>query len=501
MIVHELHSYLNRSSMNVSRIQLNWIYIRIYSDKSFHHLEQKQRWWKLFSQWKHVGIVQIDKDHNISNAHFLAKRITMINSSEIGHEQHHSIFSSKSLSRIAEMFLPQGYPASVHHKYLSFSLWSFVQNIIGSCLGALSTQALLISMGYHSQSVLGSAVTLQWIIKDALGHLGGILTAGWLGKRFDLEAKKLRFISIFSMYIASAIEMSSLMFPGMFLFFASLANVIKNVTWIVNSATRASLLLQFSITKQLGDLTAKSASQNTAAGLIGTGLGILISKVFDFSHFSQFAITYAPLSIIGIYSLYQSVHHMISNMLTQDRMNIILNHLLYVFTSQYSRETLLNTRIDDLFSKSNIIVLPPDRVCSEESFIPIIVSNSKHSKQICLIINASLNPKDINLKKVFSRAQWIRSNILCSWDKKDENTTIYIWILEDATVDDKLFAYFWFYIHKYQLFRLDDSSNSQNTEALFVILKHKLIASGWDINSFHYPLMDCEMLRYRTISI
>lgn len=486
--------------MNVSRGKLTLIYLRLYSNKPFHHLEQKQQWWKLGSQWKHVGIVKVDKDQNIANEHFVLKRTTLMKSSETSHEKH-NILSWKSLNRIADMFLPQGYPTSVHHKYLSFSLWAFVQNVIGSCIGALSTQALLISMGYHSQSVLGSAVTLQWIIKDALGHLGGILTAGWLGKRFDIEAKKLRFISIFSMYIASAIEMSSLLFPGMFLFFASLANIIKNVTWIVNSATRASLLLQFSVTKQLGDLTAKSASQNTAAGLIGTGFGILISKTFDFSHFSQFAITYAPLSIIGVYSLYQSIRYMISNMLTQDRMDIILNHLFSLFTSQYSHETLLNTNIDHLFSKSNIIILTPDQVCSKESFVPMTGLNSKHKKQIHLSINASLNPKDINLQRIFSKAQYIRPNILCSCDKKGENIMIYIWILEDATIDDKLFAYFWFYIHKYQLFILDDSKYSQNIEAFFDILKHKLISSGWDINSFHYPLMDCGMLRHRAINI
>ncbi|CAG8787326.1 11035_t:CDS:2, partial [Acaulospora morrowiae] len=96
----------------------------------------------------------------------------------------------------------------------------------------------------------------------------------------------------------------------------------KNIAWLAGSATRAQMHKTFALRDNLGDITGKSGSQSTAAGLFGTALGVILSAaitakfpVETLSSHSTFAVLqsitpvflcFAPFSIISIYSSYRS---------------------------------------------------------------------------------------------------------------------------------------------------------------------------------------------------
>lgn len=67
--------------------------------------------------------------------------------------------------------------------------------------------------------------------------------------------------------------------PHLFLLLASVSNIGKNISWLASSATRAQMHNSFALRGNLGDITAKITSQSIAASLVGTALGILVSKV------------------------------------------------------------------------------------------------------------------------------------------------------------------------------------------------------------------------------
>lgn len=77
------------------------------------------------------------------------------------------------------------------------------------------------------------------------------------------------------------IEMLTLTFPGSFLVLASIANISKNICFILASATRANINLRFAKDNNIGDLAGKSVSQFSAVSLLGMGTGMLISKVIS----------------------------------------------------------------------------------------------------------------------------------------------------------------------------------------------------------------------------
>lgn len=83
---------------------------------------------------------------------------------------------SKLINKILIHFVPKGYPDSVTHNYLSYCKWSAMMYVFGSMCGVLSTQSLLYAVGVGSASI-PLAAALNWVIKDGLGQLGGVVFA------------------------------------------------------------------------------------------------------------------------------------------------------------------------------------------------------------------------------------------------------------------------------------------------------------------------------------
>jgi hypothetical protein len=68
---------------------------------------------------------------------------------------------------------------------------------------------------------------LNWVIKDGLGHLGGVFYAAFVNDRFDSEPKRHRLRSVLAMQAASLLELLTPLWPQMFVVIASLSNIGK----------------------------------------------------------------------------------------------------------------------------------------------------------------------------------------------------------------------------------------------------------------------------------
>jgi hypothetical protein len=99
-----------------------------------------------------------------------------------------------------------------------------------------------------------AAAAYQWVLKDGLGQVGAILFASRFGKNFDADIKKWRFMSIAVLNLAFWVEITALACPQYFLAIASLANVFKNVCFMLSSASRASINYRFAKSNNIADL-------------------------------------------------------------------------------------------------------------------------------------------------------------------------------------------------------------------------------------------------------
>ncbi|KAJ2394854.1 hypothetical protein GGI23_004527, partial [Coemansia sp. RSA 2559] len=193
-----------------------------------------------------------------------------------------STFPRQIVARTVSAFLPTDYKNSVAPEYLSYAKWQFVHNVLGSASGVLATQAMLYAMGLGAGALPLSAA-INWVIKDGFGQFGGVVYATMVGQKFDSDPKHLRFWSTVWLQTATWLEMLTPLVPHLFLVIGSVANIGKNISWLAISATKASINKTFCLKENLGDLTAKHGSQATAAGLIGTAIGILVGATADIS--------------------------------------------------------------------------------------------------------------------------------------------------------------------------------------------------------------------------
>lgn len=120
--------------------------------------------------------------------------------------------------------------------------------------------------------------------------IGGVIYTSLFSGRFDSEPRRYRFKAAAALQLASLCELLTPLAPGYFLFMASLSNIgtrlsacqtmhissffldlaydtpplAKNMAWLTLGGTRATMNLSLCLRDNLGDVTAKAGSQNTA---------------------------------------------------------------------------------------------------------------------------------------------------------------------------------------------------------------------------------------------
>ncbi|KAI9175781.1 hypothetical protein H9P43_006145 [Blastocladiella emersonii ATCC 22665] len=219
-------------------------------------------------------------------------------------------------------FLPHGYPASVAPGYLRYTQWSFVHSVAGTVTGVLSMQSLLYAIGLGAGSI-PLAAALNWVIKDGLGQLGGVVYASVMGEKFDSEPKRLRLTAAAAMQAASFLELITPLVPHLFLPIASISNIGKNIAWLASSATRAQINQTFAVHDNLGDVTGKAGSQATAAGVLGTGLGIVVSARVG-TDFGPLLAAFLPFSALNLWAMVQSNRTVITRTLNAQRIDLVV---------------------------------------------------------------------------------------------------------------------------------------------------------------------------------
>lgn len=261
---------------------------------------------------------------NRSQDYVLKPKATPKPVEKVAHSKNTSQVISHFFDDSIAYFLPKGYPSSVAHGYKVFALGQFLSSMLSASNGVLSMQALLHAVGVGAGS-LPLAATLNWVIKDGLGQLGGVIFTSLVSNQFDADPKKWRFLASLSMELATLIELLTPLLPGYFLLFASVANIGKNISFLAASASRAAIHKSFAIHENLADVTAKTGSQWVLASMMGTGLGISIVSVLGNEFYSIFS-AYLVCSSVSLGVTYYSLNNVTITTLSLSRLESLIHH-------------------------------------------------------------------------------------------------------------------------------------------------------------------------------
>ncbi|TPX33831.1 hypothetical protein SmJEL517_g03320 [Synchytrium microbalum] len=191
------------------------------------------------------------------------------------------------------LFLPVGYPESVHPTYAKVHFWQFLETYVGSMVGVLCSEAMLTSLGVGAPAAAGGAVAIQWVLKDGFGEIGKLFFIQRFAKSFDSHPKSWKIVGEASSLFGSFVQLMTVVAPASaFLPLASLGYACRSIHFSIWAATHMTFTRNFALQGNVGDLVAKDDSQMSVAHLFGlvSGVGLISLSHSPTALFTMFAI-------------------------------------------------------------------------------------------------------------------------------------------------------------------------------------------------------------------
>jgi Vitamin B6 photo-protection and homoeostasis len=207
-----------------------------------------------------------------------------------------------------------------------YTRWRLATFFFGGSVGVFSTQGLLLAVGVGRQSAAPLAAALQWVIRDGMGRMGR-LVFGQVGTGFDAETKQYRLAAAAVLNLSCALESVTPLVPHFFLPLACLANMAKGASTVAAASTRSAIYRSFMRSENLGDITAKQETVGVAGDLMGTAVGILLSKVTEGRQRAAMA-AFAAVSVAHLFAVYKEIKGIQLGTLNRQRAHLLIKAFL-----------------------------------------------------------------------------------------------------------------------------------------------------------------------------
>ncbi|KAI5070350.1 hypothetical protein GOP47_0014693 [Adiantum capillus-veneris] len=240
---------------------------------------------------------------------------------------------------VRSCLVPEGFPESVSPSYTPYMRWRALKYLFGGAMSVFTTRSLLHAVGVSRHGAATTAMAVNWVIKDGAGRVGKLLFARH-GKKFDYDMKQLRFTGDLLMELGAAVELATVAAPHFFLPLACAANIAKNVAAVASTSTRAPIYKAFARGENIGDVTAKGECISNIADLLGTGLGIFISKKNP-----SLMVTFAVLSCGYLCCSYNEIKSVCLSTLNRARFEVAVQFFLETGRAPSLREGNQHERI------------------------------------------------------------------------------------------------------------------------------------------------------------
>jgi Vitamin B6 photo-protection and homoeostasis len=194
-----------------------------------------------------------------------------------GHEVFRSSSSFQPVSRLAELFLPSGYPESVRPGYARYQLWDLVQGLSSYLRGALVMKEILRGFGVGDAHASAAAGAVGWIIRDGAGMAGSLIFAWAAATDFDRNARQWRLFADLVNDLGLTLNMLAPLFGHHgFMIATVFGSTLTSMCGVAAGATKASISQWFAISGNLADCVAKEGTQETAVNILGLIGGLVL---------------------------------------------------------------------------------------------------------------------------------------------------------------------------------------------------------------------------------
>ena len=243
---------------------------------------------------------------------------------------HQSAFNwHKSTKWIREMFLPVGYPFSVHRCYAKVHLFQFVETCAASLVTVMTAEALLTAVGVSSElSNTGGAVAIQWVVTNGFGEIGKLIVIQQYSYLFDSYPKTSKLLGEICCIIGNGMHILTLLAPKYYLILASLGYALYGIYLSIWAATHTTFNSHLALKdNNMGDLNAKDDAQVSLAHILGLITGVSLLSYSNSSTFiSAVYIGFSVVQVIMTLLLVRSADYEILNFA---RMRLVTHALVH----------------------------------------------------------------------------------------------------------------------------------------------------------------------------
>lgn len=169
-----------------------------------------------------------------------------------------------------KLFFPIG---KCHPKYTNYIKWSFTSNVLLSTEYALATHSMLHAINTDSETMR----TLNYVGKDIIGQMGGLMYMSKMGDKADKEPVKFLQYSNGIEQVGLLATCSTPLLSSYFLPIAGISNIFSNLSFIGYGAINAKCIQTMAIDNNIGELYSKITMINMLGSSVGLILGVSIT--------------------------------------------------------------------------------------------------------------------------------------------------------------------------------------------------------------------------------
>ena len=113
-------------------------------------------------------------------------------------------------------FLPIGYPQKTPKGYLSYSIWSWIQDLSTQLRAVLATQRVLEGVGVGREGATALSASLNFILRDGCGMISTLLFTALVSSKFRTDVKRWRIVADIMNDVGITFEVAATLVPKYF---------------------------------------------------------------------------------------------------------------------------------------------------------------------------------------------------------------------------------------------------------------------------------------------
>ena len=120
----------------------------------------------------------------------------------------------KMKSIVKTTFLPSGFPQRTPKGYLSYSMWSWIQDLSTQLRAVLATQRVLEGIGVGRQGATALSASLNFIIRDGCGMASTLIFTALASSKFRTDVKRWRIVADVMNDVGITLEVAATLVPS-----------------------------------------------------------------------------------------------------------------------------------------------------------------------------------------------------------------------------------------------------------------------------------------------